>query len=69
MNADDRRRGVDVAKHEGYAALYATNGRRIAGPTGFRFRDNTFKTVDAEMSPAGGEVCLRYLADRDGGHI
>jgi hypothetical protein len=25
--------------------------------------------VDAEMSPAGGEVCLRYLADRDGGHI
>jgi hypothetical protein len=24
--------------------------------------------MDAEMSPAGGEVCLRYLADRDGGH-
>ena len=26
------------------------------------------KPMDAEMSPAGGEVGLRYLADRDGGH-
>jgi hypothetical protein len=24
--------------------------------------------MDAEMSPAGREVCLSYLADRDGGH-
>jgi hypothetical protein len=24
--------------------------------------------VDTEMSPAGGEVGLRYLADRGGGH-
>jgi hypothetical protein len=24
--------------------------------------------MDAERSPAGGEVCLCYLADRDGGH-
>jgi hypothetical protein len=24
--------------------------------------------MNAEMSPAGREVCLSYLADRDGGH-
>jgi hypothetical protein len=24
--------------------------------------------MDAEMSPAGREICLSYLADRDGGH-
>ena len=68
MNADDRRRGVDVAKYEGYAAFYATNGWRIAGPARFRLRNYAFKTMDAEMSPAGREVCLRYLADRDRGH-
>jgi hypothetical protein len=24
--------------------------------------------MNAEISPTGGEVCLRYLADRDRGH-
>ena len=34
----------------------------------FRLCDYAFKTMDAEMSPAGREVGFRYLADRDGGH-
>jgi len=68
MNADDGRRRVDIAEHKCDAAFYATGGRRITRPTGLRLGNDTFKTMDAEMSPAGGEVCLRYLADRDRGH-
>ena len=68
MNADDRGRGVDIAEHEGDAALYTARGRRIAGPAGLGFCDDAFETMNAEMSPAGREVCLSYLADRDGGH-
>jgi hypothetical protein len=69
MDADDRRRGMDVAKHERHAAFHATNGWRITGPAGLRLRNNTFKTMNAEMPPAGREVGFRYLADHDGGHI
>jgi hypothetical protein len=68
MNAYDRRRGVNVAEYQGNAAFHATRGRRITGPARFGFRDDTLETMDAEISPAGREVCLRYLADRDGGH-
>jgi hypothetical protein len=60
---------MDIAEDKGDAALHATDRCRIAGPAGLWFSDNAFKTMDAEMSPAGGEVCLRYLADRDRGHV
>ena len=68
MNADDRRGCVDIAEYQGDTTFHATRRRRIAGSAGLRLRDNTFKTMNAEMSPAGREVGLRYLADRDGGH-
>jgi hypothetical protein len=68
VDADQRRRGVNVAMHEGDAAFDATECNGIAGTAGLGLGDHTFKAVDAEMSPAGGEVGLRYLTDRDRGH-
>jgi hypothetical protein len=65
MDAHDRRPGVDVAEDQGHAAFDATRGGRIAGPAWFGLGDDTFETVDAEMSPARGKVGLRYLAHRD----
>lgn len=59
---------MDIAEHKGNAAFNPTDGRRITGPARLRVRDNAFETMDAEMSPTGGEVGLRYLADHDRGH-
>lgn len=56
---------MDVTEDEGDAAFDATRGRRITGPAWLGLADDTFEAVDAEMSPAGGEVGLRYLAHGD----
>jgi hypothetical protein len=68
MDAHERRRGVDVAEHQRDAAFDAADGRRVAGAAGLGLRNDAFKAVEAEMSPTGGEVGLRYLADRYRGH-
>lgn len=59
---------MDVSHDERDAAFDAAGGRRVAGAAGLRLSNGAFKTVDAEISPARGEVCLRNLGDRDGRH-
>jgi hypothetical protein len=68
VNAHYGRRSVDVAQHERDASFDSAGWGRVTRTAGFRLCDDAFKTVDAEMSPAGGEVCFSYLADRDRGH-
>jgi hypothetical protein len=65
VDADDGRPGVDVTEHEGNAAFDATRCGRITGPAWLGLGDDTFEAVDAEMSPARGEVGLRYLGHGD----
>ena len=69
MDADDGRRGVDVAHDEGDGGFDAAAGCGMAALQGSGSVDEAFEAEDAEVSPAGGEVGVGDLADAGEGHM
>ncbi len=68
MNPDDGGIRVNVAHHQGDGAFdFAVDGRHSRA-AGFRVNPHTFKAQDAEMTPAGREVSVRYLLNTLQGH-
>ena len=68
VDADDGRRGVDVAHDEGDGGLDAAGGRGEGVVAGLGVGDDAFEAEDAEVSPAGGEVGIGELAYGFEGH-
>ncbi len=66
MDADEWRGGVDVAHDQGYQAFYAAGRVGVLGglfAAGARGGEVALEPVNAEVSPAGGEVGFGDLED------
>ncbi len=68
VDANDGRLGVEVAHDEGDGGLDADGGRGERVVAGLGIFDNTFKAEDAEVAPAGGEIGIGHLAEREERH-
>ncbi len=68
MDADDGRGCVDISHDEGDGGFDALAGGREGIVAGLGVVDDALEAEDAEVSPAGGEVGVGYLADRGEGH-
>ena len=63
VDADDGRRGVDVAHDQGYGGFGADGGGGDVVVAGSGVVDDALEAEDAELSPAGGEVGFGYFGN------
>ena len=63
MDPHQRRRGVDIAQHQGHGLFLAA----VGGGTGIKM---AFKAHNAEVSPARGEVSFSHFVECEiGTHV
>ena len=69
VDANDGRRGVDIAHDEGDGGLDADGGGGDGVVAGLGIFYGAFKAMDAEVAPTGGEVCFRNLTNGEKRHF